>query len=57
MTTTPRQRRLLEIEMAKVRRTWAKSQIERGNGTPALRDYLKASTQELAFLKPKARLD
>ena len=53
VNTTPRQRRVSEIEMAKVRLNWAKFQIESGNTTPALKDYLRASSQELAFLKAK----
>ena len=57
MNTTPRQRRVSEIEMARVRLDWAKSQIESGNTTAPLESFLKASTKELAFLKAKARVD
>ena len=51
MTLSPHQQRLLEIETARVRHAWAKSQIIDGTTTPALTAYLKASLDELAVLK------
>jgi hypothetical protein len=43
--------RLLQIETARVRHAWAKSQVTNGEATPALIKYLKASLEELAALK------
>jgi hypothetical protein len=57
MTLSPRQRRLLEIETAKARRTWAKAEIKSGGPTPALTKYLRESREELIqAAKPKSNL-
>jgi hypothetical protein len=45
------QSRLLQIETARVRHAWAKSQVANGEATPALLKYLKAPLEELAALK------
>jgi hypothetical protein len=51
MVLTPHEQRLLEVETARVRHTWAKAQIESQGATPALLNYLNASLEELATLK------
>jgi hypothetical protein len=48
---TPHERRLLEIETARVRHGWAKAQVENVGATPALANYLKESLNELGQLK------
>jgi hypothetical protein len=45
------QDRILQIETARVRHAWAKSQVTNGEATPALLKYLKASLEELAALR------
>ena len=50
---TPRQQRLLEIDIAKMRYAWAKAEVERGTATPALIKYFEESLQELRELKTK----
>jgi hypothetical protein len=48
---SPYERRLLNIETARVRHAWAKDQITSGGTTPALLKYLQQSLAELAALK------
>ena len=48
---TLREKRLLEIETARVRHAWAKTQIESAGATPALTKYLGESLTELGILK------
>jgi hypothetical protein len=48
---TTRQALLLEIETAKMRHTWAKVELKRGQTSPALVKYLAESVQELRALK------
>jgi hypothetical protein len=43
--------RLLEIETARVRHAWAKTQVKNGGATPALLKRLKESLEELSLLK------
>jgi hypothetical protein len=43
--------RLLEIEAARVRHHWTKSQIKSDGATPALLKYLRKSLDELAALR------
>ena len=58
MALPPRQQRILEIETARVRHTWAKAQIENAGATPALTEYLQESLYELADLRiAHARID
>jgi hypothetical protein len=44
---TIRQQLLVEIETAKMRHTWARSEVKRGEPSPALVKYLEESRQEL----------
>ena len=48
---TIRQRLLQEIETAKMRHTWAKAEVKRGEPSPALVKYLADSLQELRSLQ------
>ena len=48
---TPREQRLLDIETARVRYSWAKAQIRDVGATPALTKYLMESLNELGVLK------
>jgi hypothetical protein len=45
------EQRLLEIETARVRHAWAKTQIKDDGATPALTKYLRESLKELAALR------
>jgi hypothetical protein len=45
------ERRLLDIETARMRHVWAKAQIIADGETPALVKYLKESLDELDVLK------
>jgi hypothetical protein len=48
----PHEQRLLQIETARVRYTWAKAQVASGGApTPALIRYLKESLEELSALR------
>jgi hypothetical protein len=51
MQTSGHEKRLLEIETARVRHAWAKAQIVGDGETPALVKYLKESLDELAVLR------
>lgn len=51
MTPTTHEERLLQIETARIRHAWAKSQVLHGETTPALLKYLKDSLDELAVLR------
>jgi hypothetical protein len=48
---TVRQQLLLEIETARMRHAWARSEVKRGEPSPALVKYLDESLQELRVLK------
>ena len=48
---TLREKRLLDIETARVRHAWARAQIESSRATPALTKYLSESLMELGVLK------
>jgi hypothetical protein len=48
---TGHEKRLLDIETARVRHAWAKAQIIGDGETPALLKYLKESLDELAVLR------
>ena len=50
-TMTMHELRLLEIETARVRHSWAKTQIESAGATPALTNYLRESLNELGVLR------
>jgi len=43
---TVREQLHLEIETAGMRHAWAKAEVKRGGGTPALTQYVRESLQE-----------